>query len=303
MTNDATKRRKNTAVVPPPAAAPVVRPEPDAPAELMAAIRRAEEAAEEAQEQREAATVYQLPFWPDDRRTMPTDFLTSALFAAIHPKDARHLEDEELVNLNGYKITFRGKRLSQVHADVWQGIMHLARQFPQGTQVRFRARHFLRLIGRHTGKSQRRELRRLFSELCATCVDIHDTRNKQRFWGSLLPNGAARDEDDDTMFILEINRDLARVFNLGHVSIDWQLRSKLKAKPLQSWLQLYFATSSRPVAVADLHRLSGSVAPIKKFRVNLRVALEELAAAGGHAAQIADGDVVRSVAALPEGAG
>lgn len=254
------------------------------------------------EETREANKVYQLPLWPDDKRAMPTDFLTSALFAAIHDKDAAYCEGIELVNLNGFRVTFRGKRLTQVHADVWQGIMHLARQFPQGAKVRFRARQFLRLIGRHTGKAQRQQLRAWFGELCATCVEIQDVRNKRRFWGSLLPNGAACDEDDDTLFVLEINRDLARVFDLGHVSLDWQLRTRLKAKPLQLWLQMYFAISTKPIAVADLHRLSGSTGQLKEFRRKLRVALAELAAAGGHAAEVDALDVVRPAVLLRGGA-
>jgi hypothetical protein len=265
-------------------------------------LARMQRTVAERQAKEEAAKVYQLPLWADDKRAMPTDFLTSALFAAIHPKDATYLEDVELANINGFRVTFRGQRLTQVDVDVWQGIMHLARQFPEGSKVRFSARQFLRLIGRHTGKSQRQELRRIFSTLCATCVDIHDTRNKQRFWGSLLPNGAAHDEDDDTLFVLQINRELARVFDLGHVAIDWQVRTKLKAKPLQLWLQLYFATSTKPIAVANLHRLSGSKAELKEFRRKLRVALAELAEEGGHAAHIDANDVVQSSKRLGGGA-
>lgn len=258
------KKRKTP---PASAALPVVAPAPLEPApannRLTDTAARIQRTLQEREAKEEAARIYQLPLWPNDKRAMPTDFLTSALFAAIHPKDATYLEDVELANINGFRVTFRGRRLTQVDVDVWQGIMHLAREYPEGTKLRFSARQFLRLIGRHTGKSQRQELRRIFSTLCATCVVIHDTRNKQRFWGSLLPNGAARDENDDTLFVLEINRELARVFDLGHVAIDWQLRTKLKAKPLQLWLQLYFATSTQPIAVADLHRLSGSTAKLK----------------------------------------
>lgn len=297
------KKRKTPPAL---AALPVVAPAPLEPApannRLTDTAARIQRTLQEREAKEEAARIYRLPLWPNDKRAMPTDFLTSALFAAIHPKDATYLEDVELANINGFRVTFRGRRLTQVDVDVWQGIMHLAREYPEGTKLRFSARQFLRLIGRHTGKSQRQELRRIFSTLCATCVVIHDTRNKQRFWGSLLPKGAARDENDDTLFVLEINRELARVFDLGHVAIDWQLRTKLKAKPLQLWLQLYFATSTQPIAVADLHRLSGSTAKLKEFRRKLCIALAELGESGGHAAHIDADDFVRPVRPLLEGA-
>ncbi len=299
---------KNSKTASPSDTLSVPAPTPIAPrlAEVYERMQRTMKEREEKEEERkaheEAAKVYQLPFWPDDRRAMPSDFLTSALFAAIHEKDAAYLPGVEIANINGYRVTFKGRRLTQVHADVWQGIMHLAREFPEGTQVRFRARQFLRLIGRHTGKAQRQQLKGWFSDLTATSVTIHDTRNKRRFWGSLLPEGAAQDEHDDTLFVVELNRHLARVFDLGHVSIDWQLRTKLKAKPLQLWLQLQFSISTKPIAVTDLHRHSGSTAKLKEFRRKLHVALAELAAAGGHAAYIDAGDVVRPVGPLLEGA-
>ena len=146
----------------------------------MAEIGEAKDAREQ---EREAAKVYQLAFWSDDKRAMPTEFIRSALFAGIQAKDAAHLDGELIANANDLTIVYTGQRLTQVHADVWEGIMYLARKVPEGERVPFRARHFLRLIGRHTGKSQRDELKRLFRQLTATSVEINDTRNKRRFWG------------------------------------------------------------------------------------------------------------------------
>jgi len=126
---------------------------------------------EEAESKREEAKVYQLAFWADDKRAMPHDFIACALFAAIQDKDARYLAGEEIASANGLRITFRGQRLTQVHADVWQGIMHLARGQTQGNRVRFRARQLLRLIGRQMGKAQRAHLMQWLSELTATNSD------------------------------------------------------------------------------------------------------------------------------------
>jgi hypothetical protein len=65
------------------------------------------------EEAAEAAKVYQLAFWPDHQRAMPTDFLACALFAAVHPKGARSVRGADLACINGYRVTFTGKMLTQ----------------------------------------------------------------------------------------------------------------------------------------------------------------------------------------------
>jgi len=236
---------------------------------------------EAAQEPQESAKVYQLAFWSDDKRAMPTEFVRSALFAGIQAKDATHVDGEQIANANGLTIVYTGQRLTQVHADVWEGIMYLARQYPEGKRITFRARQFLKLIGRHTGKSQRDELRRLFRQLTATSVEVNDARNKRRFWGSLLPTGADVDEQDDTLYVVELNRSLAQLFERGFSTIDWQQRRKLLKKPLALWLQHYFSDHTKPVTVAFLHKHSGSTArSLRHFREQLRKALDDLVEVG-----------------------
>lgn len=120
-------------------------------------------------------------------------------------------------------------------------------------------------MGRQTGKKQRDDLKGWFSDLTATSVEVSDTKNKRRFWGSLLPNGAAREENDDTIYVVEINRALAKLFadNLG--AANWEVRQKLFKKPLALWWQFYSSKFTKPVSVAELHRLSGSGATLKEF--------------------------------------
>lgn len=121
------------------------------------------------------------------------------------------------------------------------------------------------VMGRQTGKKQRDDLKGWFSDLTATSVEVSDTKNKRRFWGSLLPNGAAREENDDTIYVVEINRALAKLFadNLG--AANWEVRQKLFKKPLALWWQFYSSKFTKPVSVAELHRLSGSGATLKEF--------------------------------------
>lgn len=229
----------------------------------------------------DAAKVYQLAFWPDQKRAMPADFIACALFSGIQEKDAAYVDSLEIANANDLRIVFKGRRLTQVHADVWQGIMHLARQLPEGTKVRFPARRFLRLIGRQTGKKQRDDLKGWFTDLTATSVEISDTKNKRRFWGSLLPGGATQDENDETIYVVEISRPLAKIFaeNLG--AVNWEVRQRLFKKPLALWWQFYSSKFTKPVPVAELHRLSGSGATLKEFRRKLGLAMRAVEDAGG----------------------
>jgi hypothetical protein len=237
---------------------------------------------EQAEARREDARIYQLAFWPDDKRAMPTDFIACALFAAIQEKDATYYDGVEIANANGFRITFKGKRLTQVHADVWQGIMHMARRTPEGTKIRFRSRAFLRLIGRHTGKSQRDQLHRWITDLVATNVEINDSHQRRRYFGSMLPQGA-RDEahPQDAAYVVEINKHLCKLFTAGFATVDWEQRQRLGGKWLALWLHHYFSKFTKPVTVTELHRLSGSGArSLRHFREKLRDALKELRKVG-----------------------
>jgi hypothetical protein len=248
------------------------------PAGLAATLQKMEQVALE----REEATVYQMALWSDDQRAMPSDFIGSALFASIQEKDADYFDGVEIANANGFAIKFKGKRLTQVHADVWQGIMHLARSAPQGTKVRFKARAFLRLIGRHTGKSQRDQLHRWITDLVATNVEIVDTTKHRRYFGSLLPEGG-RDESspNDAAYVVLINRHLCKLFNAGFATVDWELRRQLGGKWLALWLHFYFSRFTKPVTVDELRRLSGSKARSPRhFREKLREALTQLESVG-----------------------
>jgi hypothetical protein len=235
----------------------------------------------EVEAEREKNKVYQLAFWPDDKRAMPGDFIACALFSSLQEKDADYLERSQLASINGLSVTYTGHRLTQVHADVWEAIMHLGRQFPEGSSVQFRARQLLSLMGRHTGKSQRDQLKTWLAHLSATCVEITDTKEKRRYWGSLLPRGADKVEGDDTLYAVEINRDLAKMFQSGLALVDWKERQELRGKWLALWLQRHFARFLKPMTVADLYRLSDSrTKQIRDFRRQLRAALTDLQVVG-----------------------
>ncbi len=224
-----------------------------------------------------AAKGAQLTFWADDKRAMPTQFVASALFPVVQPKDAGYLDGVVLASGQALTINYKGKRLTQVHADVWQGIMHLARRAPEETPIRFQARAFLRMIGRGTGKSQRDQLHEWITDLQATSLEVLDTGSKRVYLGSLLPEGG-RDQatPQDRAYVVKINRGLCTLFEAGFATINWDQRMRLRGKHNAQWLQHYFSWSKKPVPIAELHRLSGSAASLTQYKRNLRDALADL---------------------------
>src|SRR5438045_3525169 len=80
--------------------------------------------------------------------------------------------------------------------------------------------------------------------LSATGVEIKDVRAKRLFWGSLLPRGAA--EEGSAQYVVEINRDLAKLFDRGFTQVDWEQRRRLRRKPLAQWLHLYYSSHAKP---------------------------------------------------------
>ena len=224
----------------------------------------------------EPSNVRQLAMWPDGKRAMPTDFVACALFAALHGKNTQFLRGEHIASINGYTVSYTGKRLTQVHADIVMGALHLMRGLPEGGTVQFRIRSFLRLIGRHTGKTDRDSFRKLVDDVIATALRITAPDGKVSYSGSILTKAKDASDEDDTLFVLEVNQDLAKLFDNGFGTVDWEKRKSLMRQPLCLWLQLYFAKFTKPIAVAEVHRLSGSTAPLKKFRQNLRTALAVL---------------------------
>ena len=231
--------------------------------------------------EREAAKIYQLPFWPEPTRGVPNELIRSALFAAIQGKGRTYLDDAVIASQDGFSIKFTGQRLDQSHLDVFEGVMHIARGVHEGNRIRFSAHRMLKLIGRNTGKSDHEWLLRTLKHLTATAVEIRDGRSRRLFWGSLLPQGAA---DEETMdYIVEVNRDLAKLFDRGFTQVDWEQRRQLRRKPLAQWLHLYYSSHARPypVSVTWIHEKSGSqTASIRSFRQNLKAALDEIQAVG-----------------------
>ncbi len=225
---------------------------------------------------KDSAKIYHFPLWSELQRGVPNGFARSALFAGIHGKGRDYLSDHLIFCQNGIEITYTGIRLTQAHLDVFESIMHLAREVPEGSVIHFTAYRLLKLIGRGTGKSDHVRLRRTLLELTATAIQIkHDGYGT--YCGSLLPEWS--DRDDDGRFSIHVNRDLIKLFQHGFTLIEWEQRKKLGKKPLAQALHVWLCTHENPypVTVQYLHDITGSQTKVmKSFRQSLKAALDEL---------------------------
>ena len=122
--------------------------------------------------ERESAKVYQFPVWSEFQRGIPNEFARSALFAAVHGKSREYAVDKPIFSQDGFSITYTGITLTQAHPDVFEGIMHLAREVPEGNAVYFTAHGLLKLIGRRRSGRDHERLSRTLKELTATAVTI-----------------------------------------------------------------------------------------------------------------------------------
>lgn len=245
----------------------------DLPSPIADVVARMEGVAE----RREAAKLYQIEFWPEPYMGVPNEIARSALFAAIkEPKIRKLFDNAPIASQGGFSIIYTGQQLDQGHIDIFEGIMHFARRVHEGNRVKLTRYALLKLIGRASGKEQYDWLLHRFNHLTATSVSImHD--GKRIFWGSLLPRGALDIETGE--IVIEITRDLAKLFARGLSRVQWEERRKIGRHPLAQWLHLYYAGHAKPVPVSVvwLQKHSGSdTATLRKFRQSLRKALQKL---------------------------
>jgi len=234
----------------------------------------------QAMAERESAQIYQFPLWGDPQRGVPNDLVRCALFAAAKGIDGQYNEDVPVFSQEGLNISYNGPSLTQDHLDVFEAVMHLAREMPEGNGVRFTAHGLLKLINRSTGKSDHERLTRTLKHLTSTAVTIK-REGHGTYCGSLLPNWAEREEDGK--FSIRIDRDLIKLFDRGFTVVEWKQRKVLARSPLAKHLQLWLSSHDKPypVTVQYLHDITGSsTKELKRFRQALKKALNRLVEVG-----------------------
>ena len=242
--------------------------------------------------QREAAQVIQLPLWPEPKRGAPNSFIRSALFAAIQSKDRQFLKETVLASQDGIEVRYTGEQLNQADLDVWETIVHLAREQPLGTVASFTAHGLLKAMGMPTGNSQHKQLHTTLLRLTACAVEVkHEGKT---YFGPLIKSGA---KDEVTRhYAIELNRGIIKLFGENQwTALDWRQRQELRAQPLAQALHAFYSSHREPFAVklATLQAYTGSRnKQVASFKRQVRAALVQLVDVGFLASFDIAGDMV-----------
>jgi len=234
----------------------------------------------------------QLPIWPEPARAQANTLLRSALFGANQRRRmVRFGDNTSHAAWGGLKLQLTGETMNQFDENVWMQLVHLWKQQgePQDFIVRFKARAFLRSLGKkHFGGRCVELVRTTISRLSGTVVHLQgELSDRERnalggmleYGGNLIEEYFAKPEDG--FFAVRLNPKFLRLFGAGHTRFDWETRLRLPLG-LASWLHRYIlshrATAAHPHrdSVARLKELSGSRTTDKQFRFRLKRAMNVL---------------------------
>ena len=224
--------------------------------------------------------ITQLPQWDDDQRGAPAVVLRSALFGVIKRGRRTAVEKQLLASWAGSEVRYTGFRLDQADLDCWLELMHLARQFPLGREVRFSGRGFLRAIGRKgAGGKDLQWLDGSLTRMTACAVTIR-LANGQEYTGPLISEFFV--DRDSGRYVVRINPLIAPLFDEAFVKLSVAIRQRLStdfARWLQGYVQSHRATLEKPhrVGLVQLQALCGSdTTRLRRFRESIRAAMNEL---------------------------
>lgn len=253
-------------------------------------------------DEREKGRTIQLPLWPEPKRGAPNSFIRSALFAAIQGKDREYLKDKVLASQDGITVRYTGEQLNQTDLDVWETIVHMAREHPLGDVCTFTAYSMLKALGMETGKADYQMLDSTILRLIACAVDI--THEGRSYAGPLVKS---RRKDETTRYYnIELNRELIKLFGENQwTALDWAQRQSIRKKPLAQALHAYFSSHRRPYPI-KLGTLQAYTASRNKqiagFKRQVVAALQQLVDIGFLVDFTITGDLVtvtRAFGALP----
>jgi hypothetical protein len=217
-----------------------------------------------------------LPLWPQAVRGIPNAVLRGALFT-VSQRRATFKKMTLLTSVEGVDIRFKGERFNQTDLDVYEMLLHLAREQPVGNRVEFSVNSLLKELGRKTGKTQHDQLHEEITRLRGGTVEMVWTADKQRFFGGLIVKGF---RDDNTgRYVVELEPDIVKLYEHGYSHIDWQQRKALGNNNLAKWLHGFFSTHAQPFPykVETIKSLSGStVERLADFKKMLKQALKHL---------------------------
>ena len=186
-----------------------------------------------------------------------------------------------LASVDGIEIRFKGQRFNQTDLDLWEMLVHLARQQPLGNRVDFTAHALLKALGRGTGKSQHKQLHDEIVRLRAGTTEITWTEDKKTFIGGMISQ-AFRD-DETGRYVVVLDPKMQTLYQTGYSQVDWGQRQALGNNNLSKWLHGFYSSHAQPYPykVRTLKDLCGSNSKdLRDFRRMLKGSLADLVEVG-----------------------
>jgi hypothetical protein len=227
----------------------------------------------------------QMPLWPPSERAMPNEFVAASVFSAMRTGDATFAKKLTLIGeWEGYRLHYKGRRLTQVHADVWMGVMEIAKWRPGAAKIVFSARQLLRIMGRDTGTAYREKIHEWITDMQTCLVQVTLPGGRKGYGAAVFPEAAWQKRPDGGLeYSLVVKRMLCEVFERGYSLVNHEQRKALGRNELALWLQQYITAFPMAVPLERLQALSGAPPSqrMPDFRRKLLVALRALQSVGG----------------------
>lgn len=193
-------------------------------------------------EVKEKGKLIELPSWSDKFRCVPNSVLRGSLFAAIPERNAKYVKNLLLHDTDSLKISYTGVRLTQTDLDVWEYVLHIAKDTNLGNEIKVNEAEALHVLGRKSCGTAYKWLRETLKKLSVNGVEI--TNGSHTYVGSLIQEYFKNEETGD--YFIVINPRLCRLYNAGHTFVAWKDRKKIGyQKPLALWLHGYITSHSK----------------------------------------------------------
>lgn len=237
-----------------------------------------------------AATMMQLPLWPDELRRlpdafrcMPNEIFRSALFNARNRNLARtYFKHSKILVIGEGLITFTGEELRQDDETVWLQLIHLVKKFPPDHAVEFTPYSFCKAIRWSIDGNSYKRLRGCLDRMQATSLAVVSKRLKEGVSLSMIPIFAWKDNETGRAlrrYRVQVAPQLAKLFGDVHYTrIEWEQRLALPVG-IATWLHGYLASHRNPYAIKIATIKSGAgmtTERASKVRELIEKALEEL---------------------------
>jgi len=209
--------------------------------------------------------------WETTKAGYPLTFARSALFGAVQRKkqgreDWFFREPIAMPASSGIKMAYTGPRLNQYHALVFQALIEAT----AGAKHDLVISHgdVLDMVGRKNNSQARKWLWDVFNDLFEARLRIETPRVTYR--GGLVPSIATIKKTGRLKITLDHN--LAGLFQHDLILTGTKQTAALGNDQLLLWMSRYVSSHQtfHPIAVTELHRISGFEGQLKEFRFRLK---------------------------------